>query len=99
MELLKRVHAQNLVAWAKDRPEVVVLSADLTSSCEADLFRDTYPDRFYSFGLSEQNMLSVAGGMAREGLYPLCTPLPCSSTGGHTTRLRCPWPTRTSPSG
>ncbi|MBP2018948.1 transketolase [Symbiobacterium terraclitae] len=70
MELLKRVHAHNIVAWAKDRPEVVVLSADLTSSSEADLFRDTYPDRFFSFGLSEQNMLSVAGGMAREGLTP-----------------------------
>lgn len=70
MELLKRVHAQNLVKWAKDKPEVVVLSADLTSSSEADLFRDAYPDRFYSFGIAEQNMLSVAGGMAREGLRP-----------------------------
>lgn len=70
MELLQRVHARNFVAWAKDRPNVVVLSADLTSSCEADTFRDTYPDRFFSMGLTEQNMLSMAGGMAREGLYP-----------------------------
>ncbi|HEY3363710.1 MAG TPA: transketolase C-terminal domain-containing protein [Symbiobacteriaceae bacterium] len=70
MELLQKVHAHNLVAWAKDRPDVVVLSADLTSSCEADVFRDTYPDRFFSMGLTEQNMLSMAGGMAREGLSP-----------------------------
>jgi transketolase len=70
MELLQRVHARNLVTWAKDKPNVVVLSADLTSSCEADAFRDTYPDRFFSLGLSEQNMLSIAGGMAREGLFP-----------------------------
>jgi transketolase len=70
MELLQKVHAHNLVKWAKDKPEVVVLSADLTSSCEADLFRDTYPDRFFSMGLTEQNMLSMAGGMAREGLFP-----------------------------
>jgi transketolase len=70
VELLTRVHANNLVRWAKEKPEVVVFSADLTSSCEADLFRDTYPDRFFSMGLTEQNMLSMAGGMAREGFFP-----------------------------
>ncbi|PWH13204.1 MAG: transketolase [Anaerolineae bacterium] len=65
-----RVHARKLVEWAKDKPNVVVFSADLTSSTEIDLFRDTYPDRFYSFGMTEQNMMSVAGGMAREGYFP-----------------------------
>ncbi|MCL6596896.1 MAG: transketolase [Firmicutes bacterium] len=70
MEILTRVHAKNLVAWARTRPEVVVLSADLTSSTEVDLFRDTYPDRFFSMGMTEQNMLSMAGGLAREGFYP-----------------------------
>ncbi len=70
MALESRVHARKLVEWAKDKPEVVVFSADLTSSTEVDLFRDTYPDRFYSFGMTEQNMMSVAGGMAREGYYP-----------------------------
>ena len=70
MQMLSRVHARNLVAWAKDRPEVLVLSADLTSSTEIDLFRDTYPDRFLSMGIAEQNMLSFAGGLAREGFEP-----------------------------
>lgn len=70
MELLTRVHARNLVEWARDRPEVVVLSADLTGSTEIDLFRDTYPERFFSMGMAEQNMMSFAGGLAREGLYP-----------------------------
>lgn len=71
MEILSRVHANNIVEWAEDKPNVVVLSADLTSSCEIDLFRDTYPDRFFSMGIAEQNMLSFAGGMAREGFIPL----------------------------
>ena len=70
MEILKRVHANNLVKWAKNKPEVLVLSADLTSSCEADAFRDTYPDRFFSMGIAEQNMLGFAGGLAREGFIP-----------------------------
>lgn len=70
MELLSRLHARNLVEWAKDKPKVIVLSADLTSSTEADLFREAYPDRFFSMGMAEQNMLSFAGGLAREGFFP-----------------------------
>ena len=69
-EVLTRVHARNLVRWAADRPEVVVFSADLTGSTEIDLFRDAYPDRFFSMGMTEQNMMSMAGAMAREGFYP-----------------------------
>jgi len=71
MEMLSRVHAKNLVSWAKDKPNALVLSADLTSSCEAELFRDAYPDRFFSMGIAEQNMLSFASGLAREGFMPL----------------------------
>ncbi|HEX9019806.1 MAG TPA: transketolase C-terminal domain-containing protein, partial [Nitrospirota bacterium] len=41
-----------------------------TSSTEIDLFRDVYPDRFLSMGIAEQNMLSFAAGLAREGFIP-----------------------------
>lgn len=70
MKLEARVHERNLVKWAADKPEVVVFSADLTNSTEIGLFKETYPDRFYSFGMTEQNMMSAAGGMAREGFTP-----------------------------
>ncbi len=70
MKLETQVHQKNLVRWAADKPEVVVFSADLTSSTEVRLFAETYPDRFYSFGMTEQNMISAAGGMAREGFTP-----------------------------
>jgi transketolase len=69
-EILSRVHARNFIKWAADKPKVLVLSADLTSSTEIDLFRDTYPDRFLSMGIAEQNMLSFAAGLAREGFIP-----------------------------
>ena len=71
MEIKSKIHTTNLVEWAKDKPEVVVLSADLSSSVEIALFRDTYPDRFFSMGIAEQNMLSFAAGLAREGYIPL----------------------------
>lgn len=70
MQILSQVHAKNLVRWAKDKPEVMVLSADLTSSVEANLFQQAYPERFLSLGIAEQNMLSFAGGLAREGFTP-----------------------------
>lgn len=70
MEVLTRVYAKKLVEWAKDKPKAVVFSADLTSSVEADIFMKVYPDRFFSMGLTEQHMHSMAGGMAREGYKP-----------------------------
>lgn len=65
------VHRRCLIDWGAKQPETVVLSGDLTIACEADGFRDTYPDRFMTVGLAEQNMMSFAAGMAREGLVPL----------------------------
>lgn len=70
MEIVTRPHARNLVKWAKDKLEVVVLSADLTGSCEVDDFRAAYPERFFSLGMAEQNMMGFAAGLAREGFYP-----------------------------
>lgn len=66
----KNVHARNIVEWAKDKPNVVVLSGDLTSQSEAHLFREAYPERFLSMGIAEQNMMSFAGGIASEGFIP-----------------------------
>jgi len=70
MEMVRRPHARNLVRWARDKPDVVVLSADLTASCEADDFRDACPERFFSLGMAEQNMVGFAAGLAREGFFP-----------------------------
>lgn len=70
MELVTRPHVENFIRWSKDRPEVLVVTADLTNSCEVGRWRDTYPDRYVSAGMAEQNMLGVAAGLAREGFIP-----------------------------
>ena len=69
-EIVARPHQQNFIDWAKDKPEVLVLSADLTNSCEVGKWRDTYPNRFFSMGMAEQNMMGFAAGLAREGFEP-----------------------------
>lgn len=70
MKTETQVHERNLVRFAADKPEVIVFSGDLTGSTEIKLFKETYPDRFFSLGMAEQNMMSWAGGMAREGYLP-----------------------------
>lgn len=70
MELVSRPHVDNFIDWSRSRPEVLVLSADLTNSCEVGAWRDTYPERFVTAGMAEQNMLGVAAGLAREGFVP-----------------------------
>lgn len=69
-DMVSRPHARTLAAWGAEHPEALVLSGDLTASCEADKFRDDFPDRFLSMGLAEQNMMSFAAGLAREGFIP-----------------------------
>jgi transketolase len=70
METVARPHVENFIRWSESRPEVLVLSADLTNSCEVGKWRDTYPHRFISAGMAEQNMMGVAAGLAREGFVP-----------------------------
>ncbi|NJL92952.1 MAG: transketolase [Anaerolineae bacterium] len=70
VEIVKRPHVENFIRWAADKPRVVVLSADLTNSCEVAKWRDTYPDRFFSLGMAEQNLMGFAAGLAREGFEP-----------------------------
>jgi transketolase C-terminal domain/subunit len=59
-----------LVELARQRPEIVCLSGDLTRQCEIDLFQAAFPDRFIHAGMAEANMLGVAGALARSGLIP-----------------------------
>jgi transketolase len=70
IEIVSRPHVRNFIDWSADKPEVVVLTADLTNSSEVGQWRDTYPDRFFSMGMAEQNMLGFAAGLAREGFEP-----------------------------
>ena len=70
MKMEINTHEKNMLRFAAEHPEVLVLSADLGSSCEVKKFRATYPDRYLTMGIAEQNMCSWAAGLAREGYRP-----------------------------
>ncbi len=69
-EMVNRPYERAFEAHALANPDVLCLSADLTSSCEIDKFRDNHPDQFLSLGMAEQNMLSFAGGLGLAGFRP-----------------------------
>ena len=70
MKIEVNTHSKNMLRMAKEHPEIVVMSADLGTSCEIKEFHDQYPDRYFSLGIAEQNMCSWAAGLAREGFRP-----------------------------
>ena len=56
-----------------DDPRVVVLEADLGKSTKSCHFRAEFPDRTFSMGIAEQNMMLVAAGMASSGKIPFAS--------------------------
>jgi len=70
MKIEINTHEKNMLRFADEHPEALVLSADLGSSCEIKKFRSTYPERYLTMGIAEQNMCSWAAGLAREGYRP-----------------------------
>jgi transketolase len=70
MEMVSRPYQNTFVKWAKDKPKVLVLTADLGHSCEVGVWENEYPDRLFRMGLTEQNMLGFASGLARKGWFP-----------------------------
>jgi transketolase len=70
IDMVNRPYAAAFEKYALANPEVLCLSADLTSSCEIDGFRNKHPDRFLSLGMAEQNMMSFAGGLGLAGYRP-----------------------------
>ena len=53
--------------------KVVALCADLTESTMMNFFKEKFPERFVEIGVAEQNLVTVASGMAAMGKIPFCS--------------------------
>jgi transketolase len=67
---------------------VVALCADLTDSTQMSLFRDAHPDRFIEVGIAEQNLVTVASGMAHMGKIPFTSSYAAFSPGRNWEQIR-----------
>ena len=70
---LREAFGKALVNLAATDERIVVLDADIAGGTGVHHFRSAFPDRFFQFGIAEQNMMAVAGGMAATGLVPVVT--------------------------
>ena len=57
-------YGRGLVEAGEKDPRVVVLCADLTESTRALGFKEKFPERFIELGVAEQNLTTVAAGLA-----------------------------------
>lgn len=67
------VFGQAILSLAETKKNLMILSADLGSSSGLSRFKNTYPDQFINVGISEQNMIGVAAGLAKEGSVVFAT--------------------------
>jgi transketolase len=70
-EYVVEAYGQALIELAQTNQRLVVLDADLASDCRIRGFELRYPERFVEVGIAEQDMVSMAGGLARQGLLPV----------------------------
>jgi len=76
-----------LLAGDADK-NVVGLCADLTESTMMNLFADKYKERFVQVGVAEQNLVTVASGMAAMGKIPFCSSYAMFSPGRNWEQIR-----------
>ena len=62
-----------LVEIGRENPAVVVCDADLSKSTMTAYFAKEFPDRFFSYGIAEANMVAQAAGMAYAGKVPFAS--------------------------
>ncbi len=70
-EFVTEAYGDALCEIAKYNDKLIVLDGDLSADCKLRKFEKMYPDRFIENGIAEQDMVSMAGGLARMGLIPV----------------------------
>ena len=77
-----------VIEAGKENEQVVVLAADLAESTRADWFQKEFPDRFIEVGVAEQNLATVAAGLANYGKIPFFTSYAAFSPGRNWEQIR-----------
>lgn len=79
---------QGLLQAGIENENVVALCADLTESTKTNIFAEKFPERFIELGVAEQNLASVASGMASMGKIPFITSYAIFSPGRNWEQIR-----------
>lgn len=79
---------EGLVLAGEEDNRVVALCADLTESTRMEAFKQKFPERFIEVGVAEQNLVTIASGMAAAGKIPFCSSYATFSPGRNWEQIR-----------
>jgi len=65
--IMRDAYGEALLELGAANPDVVVVGADTTGSLKSGVFGSKYPERFFNVGIAEQNLVSIAAGLALAG--------------------------------
>jgi transketolase len=87
-EPIRAGFGRGLKAAGEADPRVVALCADLTESTQMHHFKEAFPERFIEMGVAEQNLVTVASGLARAGKIPFTSSYAAFSPGRNWEQIR-----------
>ena len=85
---IRKGFGEGLLAAGEADPRVVGVCADLTQSTHIHLFKNKFPERFVEIGVAEQNLVTVASGMAAMGKIPFVSSYAMFSPGRNWEQIR-----------
>src|SRR3989338_4460766 len=85
---IRKGFGQGLLLTGEQDPNVVALCADLTESTQMIFFKERFPERFVEVGVAEQNLVTIASGMAAMGKIPFCSSYAMFSPGRNWEQIR-----------
>ncbi|MDK2918497.1 MAG: transketolase [Candidatus Petromonas sp.] len=77
----REAYGKVLVDLGKQNEDIVVLDADLSKSTKTSSFGKVFPNRFFNMGISEQNLMGTAAGLAASGKIPFASTFAMFATG------------------
>ena len=85
---VRSAYGRTLVELGKENKNIVVLDADLSCSTQTQLFAKEFPERFFNMGISEQDMMTTASGLACTGKIPFVSTFAMFATGRAWEQVR-----------
>lgn len=88
LEPIRAGFGRGLKLAGEKNEQIVALCADLTESTQMHHFREAFPKRFVQVGIAEQNLVTVASGMARAGKIPFTSSYAAFSPGRNWEQIK-----------
>lgn len=85
---IRKAFGKTLAEIGEFNEKIVVMDSDLSCSTQTKIFADKFPERFFNFGIAEQDMIATAAGLASEGKIPFAASFAMFVTGRTYDQIR-----------